>query len=55
MRTPGQTWNRSKRMKEPNHKKILPFFVEFLKFATGFAVIVTVALLALRATGTGVS
>ena len=50
-----QTWNRSKPMKERSNKKIFPFVVEFAKFATGFAVIVAVALLALRVTGAGVN
>jgi hypothetical protein len=29
-------------------KRMLPFFVEFVKFATGFAVIIAVALLTLH-------
>lgn len=32
-------------------KRTLPFFVEFVKFATGFAVIIAIALVALRASG----
>ena len=31
-------------------RRWLPFFVEFVKFSTGFAVIVAAALLTLRAT-----
>jgi hypothetical protein len=30
-------------------RRALPFFVEFVKFATGFAVIIAVALVALHA------
>ena len=30
-------------------RRMLPFFIEFVKFSTGFAVIVAVALLTLRA------
>lgn len=34
--------------KQATERRILPFFVEFVKFATGFAVIIAVALLALN-------
>ena len=36
---------------EQKEKRALPFFVEFVKFAAGFAVIVAVALIALHAAG----
>jgi hypothetical protein len=34
-----------------NERRALPFFVEFVKFATGFAVIIATALIALHAAG----
>ena len=36
-------------MNNQKNKRILPFFIEFVKFATSFAVIVAVALIALNA------
>lgn len=35
-------------MRNERARRALPFFVEFVKFATGFAAIVAVALLSLR-------
>lgn len=34
---------------ERNPRRLLPYFVEFVKFATGFAVIIAIALFALQA------
>ena len=34
--------------KNDTERRMLPFFIEFVKFTTGFAVIVAVALLALN-------
>lgn len=34
---------------ETKEKRVLPFFVEFVKFSTGFAVIIATALIALHA------
>ncbi len=31
-----------------SERRILPFFVEFVKFSTGFAVLIAVALITLR-------
>jgi hypothetical protein len=36
-------------MKRDKERRMLPFFVEFVKFSTAFAVIVAAALLTLRA------
>ncbi|MDP1707345.1 MAG: hypothetical protein Q8L30_02220 [bacterium] len=35
--------------KHDTERRMLPFFIEFVKFTTGFAVIVAVALLSLHA------
>jgi len=35
--------------RKEDERKALPYFVEFVKFSTGFAVIVAIALLMLRA------
>ncbi|MBI5406057.1 hypothetical protein HY972_03435 [Candidatus Kaiserbacteria bacterium] len=35
--------------RQDSERRMLPFFVEFVKFSTGFAAIVAVALLALHA------
>lgn len=40
-------------MNNQRNKRALPFFIEFVKFATGFAAIIAVALFALRATSAG--
>jgi hypothetical protein len=37
-------------MDKDKERRMLPFFIEFVKFSTGFAVIIAVALVALRAT-----
>ena len=47
-------WHRYKHMNDPRNdrnstiRRALPFFVEFVKFSIGFAVIIAVALIALR-------
>ena len=47
-------WYKYKRMNDPRNdrnstmRRALPFFVEFVKFSIGFAVIIAVALFALR-------
>lgn len=35
--------------KKEDERRMLPFFIEFVKFATGFAVIIAAALITLRA------
>jgi hypothetical protein len=39
----------SDKSRRDTERRMLPFVVEFVKFATGFAVIVAIALLTLRA------
>jgi hypothetical protein len=41
-------------MQRDKERKVLPFFVEFVKFAAGFAVIVAVGLLALHVASAGI-
>ncbi|MFA6519825.1 MAG: hypothetical protein WCT41_03335 [Candidatus Paceibacterota bacterium] len=36
-------------MQGDKERRMLPFFIEFVKFATGFAVIIAVALITLHA------
>lgn len=40
---------RNPKNKNDTERRMLPFFIEFVKFTTGFAVIVAVALLSLHA------
>ena len=40
--------------RQATERRMLPFFVEFVKFATGFAVIIAVALLALNVTAAAI-
>jgi len=43
----------NKKSSRATAQRILPFFVEFVRFSVGFALIMMVALLALSATGIG--
>lgn len=40
--------NDQKNNRQDAERRMLPFFIEFVKFATGFAVIIAVALLTLH-------
>ena len=40
--------NTPKSNPDPNARRLLPYFVEFVKFSVGFAVIVAIALVALH-------
>lgn len=50
---------RSMKNQNPNRfateRRLLPFFIDFVKFATGFAAIIAVALLTLHAASAAVS
>lgn len=45
--------NQKNNNRQNKERRALPFFVEFVKFSTGFAAIIAVALLTLRFVGTG--
>lgn len=45
----GMNNQRNKETFSTREKRVLPFFVEFVKFSTGFAVIIAIALIALNA------
>ena len=40
--------NQKNNNQQARERRALPFFIEFVKFATGFAAIIAVALLSLR-------
>ncbi len=44
----GMETARTNGRREESERRALPFFVEFVKFSTGFAVLIAVALITLR-------